>query len=1696
MAGGKIDILVEPDTKGFDTKLDGKLRSAVGVAARAGVGIAGALGAAFVTSGFQRLQSIDQAESKLRGLGHTADEVSAIMANANSAVTGTVFGMGEAASVAAAAVAANIAPGKELERVLSLTGDAASIAGVSMSEMGSIFNKVAADGRIQGDVINQLGDKGIPILQLLAEEMGVTAEEARKMASEGQVSFETFLNAIEDGMGGAALEAGETFKGAMDNAWAAVGRVGAAFLDQGFSAAPGIIGGITEAIDKLQPAAAVAGEMLVSMGSDAIAALAPVAETIGGVASAFSGVAGPAAGAVAALQLAKWADLPKRLDSGTSALAGFGGQMRVQQSLAKAAGKEIGVMGSALSVLETRSTAVSRMATAFRDASRPALTLGNHTKSVATEMTGMARVAQTARGNMQRFGGVLSGVASGGMSALKSGAEGIIGVLGGPWGAAITVAGFALGQLMQAHLEAKAAEAEHRASQQELRGTLEQTTGAITDQTAALQMQRAEEEGWLSTATQLGLAHSTVQQAMQGNVGAQREVENAVAASNAIAVEGSGFWSEYGERIEAAGLSASDMGAAMAGNEDAIRRVNDVLQSFGPETIGPSAYAQWTRLRSTLEDTTAEANALRDGVNGASEELDAVQTEAAQQALLALEQRMETTRGALDLVGDSLTGIPDEKTITVESDAITDTTKAQLEELGIMVSEPFEGEVTLTFPDGHDVVSMLQEIGAEIAVLPSGHIEITNDSPEVRAALEELGLRVTELPSGEVVIDSNDEEVMQRMLELGLLVEDPLTGEVQISDNIREVLERLYGELDGTQTAGDHTQSDNVDDTRGRVRTLNSESTGAGHTQDDNVPQVRREIDSLNNRDTSSTHTITTRRIEYWERQGYSRADAGRVQGPIPVNSTGGRFPAYRPGGRHDGYRLPSTGPGTDMVDGFLAVDMLGMPVARLDADEWIINGESSELYHQLLRGINADTPNARAALSAYRAMPGYAEGRNPRPDRDDEEDDRSDERESGVDRAFRELGHRTGQAYQWGGSSIGATDCSGEVGLWQIALQDITPRDQRLGNTTSLLAGQWPDLVPGTSGLFIVGSNHEHMVAQLDGVNIESGGNGVQIGAGATSPFALSGATLFYLPDEKIVGGTGTGGSDRSTSRGRDAGDDSMTDAERERQRLDEMAAESQPRLATSNTELPPDPVASAMLNPVNDPDGVKAITKAGQHTERFELAHNASTDDLLTEFLLWAYGSEQEPDNELARAFNETNDPTGIRSMVEAGVWTGRFGAHYRAGKDSQLVKAVHAARANGGYQTIRLRELQDEYDTMPGSVSEFIGKHVGNAAESITADFLGVLGHDDEFGPVVELGLLLGNRAAKHEQGVDGSGRIVIEDTTRTREPTGASAASGVSDAEADEIQPTGSAVYDPGRGAEQWAGEILRALEITGNPSSWSGPMTEQGDIESGGDPSALGPDSAEGRPAGVWQVKPGTYQAYRDPGLVDDVHDVLSNGVAALRYVNDVYDELPWPTAAGYQSGGPVRRDKRGGRGPRDTVPAWLEEGEFVVSADAARDNEAFLTAINDGHQAADVLADAAVAGGTMAAELGIQGGAALARSAVQAMGPQGMALLPFIEAAESMGGMAVDRLSEMAYQLGDDVVDGAAGSVAQFVGVGGPSTRMDVAASRVPATVGAQQPGAVGNTTHIDVTTRGYDRRDLVAGIREATTMQRWREGL
>ncbi|OIH81960.1 hypothetical protein BLJ79_21620 [Arthrobacter sp. UCD-GKA] len=251
-------------SKGFLGGMGGVI-GGVGKVALGAVGIVGgAIAGMAIAGGVSRALNIEDAQAKLSGLGHSAKAVEGIMNNASASVKGTAFGLGDAAAVAAGAVAAGVKPGQDLERTLKLMGDGATIAGSTMGEMGAIFNKVASSDMVQGDVLAQLGDRGIPILQLLGDEMGKSSAEVKKLASAGKIDFATFQNAMEKGMGGAALKSGDTFKGSLANTKAALSRIGETIvvpfltmMQQGMGVLIPVLDGINGA---LKPVMAAFGE--------------------------------------------------------------------------------------------------------------------------------------------------------------------------------------------------------------------------------------------------------------------------------------------------------------------------------------------------------------------------------------------------------------------------------------------------------------------------------------------------------------------------------------------------------------------------------------------------------------------------------------------------------------------------------------------------------------------------------------------------------------------------------------------------------------------------------------------------------------------------------------------------------------------------------------------------------------------------------------------------------------------------------------------------------------------------------------------------------------------------------------------------------------------------------------------------------------------------------------------------------------------------------------------------------------------------------------------------------------------------------------------------------------------------------------------------------------------------------------------
>lgn len=265
--------------EGIGSKLSAGIGKTLKIgAATAGAAVGGIL-ATSVAKGFGRLNAIDQATAKLDALGNSGESVQSIMDNALASVKGTAFGIGEAAGTAATMVASGIKPGEQLESVLKGVADSAAIAGSDMNEMGLIWGKAAAKGKIDGEIVAQLLERQIPIYDILSQKTGVASEDIADMVSKGKIDFQTFADAMNDYVGGGAVRMGQTVSGAMDNLMASTGRFGAALTGPMFTAAPALLSSFTTVFDDLTTAVGPAAEKIGGVLTPALETLAGLVES-------------------------------------------------------------------------------------------------------------------------------------------------------------------------------------------------------------------------------------------------------------------------------------------------------------------------------------------------------------------------------------------------------------------------------------------------------------------------------------------------------------------------------------------------------------------------------------------------------------------------------------------------------------------------------------------------------------------------------------------------------------------------------------------------------------------------------------------------------------------------------------------------------------------------------------------------------------------------------------------------------------------------------------------------------------------------------------------------------------------------------------------------------------------------------------------------------------------------------------------------------------------------------------------------------------------------------------------------------------------------------------------------------------------------------------------------------------------------
>lgn len=257
VSGARANTATEKAGKGVGRRLVGAIKT--GGLAVAATGAA-ALGVA-LTKGWSRLQGLEEANKAFEGMGLGAGDVKTQMDGLNNVLTGTPYALDQGASALAGLVAAGV-PLNKTERMMNRIADAAAFGQAPLNEVASVFTDIARNGKVSNRELRMLADKNIPIYGMLADTMGITGDEVRKLAEKGELSADEFSaawDAAAAGFGengivieGAAKNAGDTVRGAWGNAMAAMGRLGATVLGPIYERLPDIIKAVTTKINELK----------------------------------------------------------------------------------------------------------------------------------------------------------------------------------------------------------------------------------------------------------------------------------------------------------------------------------------------------------------------------------------------------------------------------------------------------------------------------------------------------------------------------------------------------------------------------------------------------------------------------------------------------------------------------------------------------------------------------------------------------------------------------------------------------------------------------------------------------------------------------------------------------------------------------------------------------------------------------------------------------------------------------------------------------------------------------------------------------------------------------------------------------------------------------------------------------------------------------------------------------------------------------------------------------------------------------------------------------------------------------------------------------------------------------------------------------------------------------------------------------
>lgn len=181
------------------TSIVGKLgKLAAGMAAI--VGPAAAVGLAFKS--FNAAADLESTSIALRTLVGDVQLADATLQKIRRLAASTPFQFPELANSTRKLIAFEESA-QTVPTTLRRIGDVAAGVQAPIEELAELYGKARVQGTLYAEDINQLMGRGIPILQQVAKILGVNANEVKKLASEGKITFplleQSFINLTSEG---------------------------------------------------------------------------------------------------------------------------------------------------------------------------------------------------------------------------------------------------------------------------------------------------------------------------------------------------------------------------------------------------------------------------------------------------------------------------------------------------------------------------------------------------------------------------------------------------------------------------------------------------------------------------------------------------------------------------------------------------------------------------------------------------------------------------------------------------------------------------------------------------------------------------------------------------------------------------------------------------------------------------------------------------------------------------------------------------------------------------------------------------------------------------------------------------------------------------------------------------------------------------------------------------------------------------------------------------------------------------------------------------------------------------------------------------------------------------------------------------------------------------------------------------------